>query len=111
VKVMLQNRADQAGLLRRFLEEAQICGQLQHPGIVPVYELGRVNDRQPYFTMKLVKGQTLSELLPTRTAAVKQPGEDSPGRLRELPRLVAIFGQVCQAMAYAHDHGVIHRDL
>ena len=48
---------------RRFVEEAQIGGQLQHPGIVPVYELGTFADRRPYFTMKLVKGRTLAALL------------------------------------------------
>ena len=51
---------DKPEMLRRFVEEAQIGGQLQHPGIVPVYELGAFADRRPYFTMKLVKGRTLA---------------------------------------------------
>jgi serine/threonine-protein kinase len=86
--------------VRRFVEEAQIAGQLQHPGVTPVYELGAFADRRPYFTMKLVKGQTLAALL----AARKGPAED-------LPRFVGVFGQVCQTLAYAHARGVIHRDL
>jgi hypothetical protein len=52
VKVLLERHRDQPELVRRFLEEAQIAGQLQHPGIVPVYELGAFADRRPYFTMK-----------------------------------------------------------
>ncbi len=52
--------------MRRFVEEAQIGGQLQHPGIVPVYELGQFADGRPYFLMKLVKGRTLAEVLKDR---------------------------------------------
>ena len=59
IKVLLESHEDQPEMLRRFVEEAQIGGQLQHPGIVPVYELGAFADRRPYFTMKLVRGQTL----------------------------------------------------
>ena len=65
-------------VIRRFVEEAQIGGQLQHPGIVPVYELGTFPDRRPYFAMKLVKGRTLARLLHERT----EPG----GRPPALPR-------------------------
>jgi tetratricopeptide (TPR) repeat protein len=72
---------------------------LQHPGIVPVYELGQLGGR-PFYAMKLVKGQTLARLLEART----DPGQ-------ELPKLLQVFGQVCQAVGYAHARGVIHRDL
>jgi serine/threonine-protein kinase len=100
VKVLLEGHRDKPDLLRRFVEEAQIGGQLQHPGIVPVYELGTFADSRPYFTMKLVKGRTLSQLLKER-----------PSPFHELPRFLGIFEQVCQTMAYAHARGVIHRDL
>ena len=60
VKVLLEQHRDNPDLVRRFVEEAQIGGQLQHPGIVPIYELGAFADRRPYFAMKLVKGQTLA---------------------------------------------------
>src|SRR5262249_31257289 len=100
VKVLLEQHSQEPGLVKRFLEEAQNSGQLQHPGVVPVYELGRFDDGRPYFTMKLVKGQTLSALLKKRS---------SP--LEDLPRFLTIFEQVCQTMAYAHARGVIHRDL
>ncbi len=100
VKVLLESHQDKPDLVRRFVEEAQISGQLQHPGIVPVYELGTFADRRPYFTMKLVKGRTLAALLAERSS----PGDD-------LPRFLSIFEAVCQTSAYAHARGVIHRDL
>src|SRR6185437_16941502 len=63
VKVLLEQHRDNPDLVRRFVEEAQIGGQLQHPGVVPVYELGQFGDARPYFSMKLVKGRTLAEIL------------------------------------------------
>ncbi|MFO0957973.1 MAG: serine/threonine-protein kinase [Isosphaeraceae bacterium] len=89
-------------MVRRFTEEAQIGGQLQHPGIVPIYELGSLDDRRPYFSMKLVKGQTLAALLEER---------HPEGHAADLPRFLAIFQAIAQTMAYAHARGVIHRDL
>ena len=68
---------DKPELLRRFVEEAQIGGQLQHPGIVPVYELGAFADRRPYFTMKLVKGRTLAALLAERQSTRARPARGS----------------------------------
>jgi serine/threonine protein kinase len=59
VKVLDRRLADRPEVVQRFVEEAQIGGQLQHPGIVPVYELGTMQDERPFFTMKLVKGRTL----------------------------------------------------
>jgi serine/threonine protein kinase len=100
VKVLLEGHQGKPDLIRRFVEEAQITGQLQHPGLVPVYELGAFADRRPFFAMKLVKGRTLAALLHERT----DPGED-------LPRFLGIFEQVAQTVAYAHARGVIHRDL
>jgi serine/threonine-protein kinase len=99
IKVLLKKHAHRPEVLRRFIEEAQIGGQLQHPGVVPVYDIGRFGDR-PFFTMKLVKGHTLAALLGERA----EPGAD---RLRFL----AIALQVVQTLAYAHAKGVIHRDL
>ncbi len=99
VKVLLEKHADDPAVARRFLEEAQIGGQLQHPGVVPVYDIGRFGER-PFFTMKLVKGHTLAALLGERD----DPSEDRP-------RLLSIALQVAQTLAYAHAKGVIHRDL
>tara|TARA_R110002072_G_scaffold167853_2_gene321406 strand:- start:5907 stop:8996 length:3090 start_codon:yes stop_codon:yes gene_type:complete len=86
-------------VLQRFVEEAQIGGQLQHPGIVPVYDLGMVDGR-PFFSMKLVKGQTLAKKLTDR----ESPTDDAR-------TFLAIFEDVCQTLAYAHARGVVHRDL
>ena len=63
VKVLLEAHKDKPEVVQRFIEEAQIGGQLQHPGIAPVYELGQFADQRPFFSMKLVKGDTLSKLL------------------------------------------------
>ncbi len=119
VKVLLDRHRDDPDLLRRFVEEAQIAGQLQHPGIVPVYRLGMLADRRPYFTMKLVKGRTLAALLddreprPRGLAGGAEAGADGDRRplFDDLPRFIAIFEQVCRTVAYAHSRGVIHRDL
>ena len=99
-KVLLDAHRDKPEYVRRFVEEAQIGGQLQHPGIVPIYELGRLNDQRPFFTMKLVKGDTLAALLNERQSTRE-----------EQSKFVGIFAQVCQTVAYAHSKGVIHRDL
>jgi tetratricopeptide (TPR) repeat protein len=99
VKVLLEKHAERPEVVRRFIEEAQIGGQLQHPGVVPVYDIGRFGER-PFFTMKLVKGKTLAALLGERA----DPSADRP-------RFLAVVLQVAQALAYAHAKGVIHRDL
>ncbi len=86
-------------LMRRFLQEARITGSLEHPSIVPVYELGYRTDGTPYYTMKMVRGRTLAKAI--REAPLLR------GRLGLLPHFV----DLCQAIAYAHSRGVIHRDL
>jgi serine/threonine protein kinase/WD40 repeat protein len=87
------------GNLARFLREARVTGQLEHPNIVPVYELGRRADGRVYYTMKLVRGRTLQ-------AAISEAPSFNQ-RLRLLPHYV----DVCQALAYAHSRGVVHRDI
>lgn len=100
IKVLLDTHKDKPEVIQRFIEEAQIGGQLQHPGIAPVYELGQFADRRPFFSMKLVKGETLSKLLADRRNPADERG-----------KFLGIFQQICQTMAYAHNRGVIHRDL
>jgi Flp pilus assembly protein TadD len=99
VKVLLYGD-EQPEVRRRFLVEARTGARLQHPGVVPVYEVGQTEQDRPYFAMKLVEGRTLADLLRER-----------PSPAHDLPRFVAIFEQVCQTIAYAHSRGVIHRDL
>jgi hypothetical protein len=100
IKVLHPGHAGDHTLVRRFVEEAQIGGQLQHPGILPVYELGLDASLRPYFTMRLIKGRSLAALL-----------EDRPDPTHDLGRFLAVFEQACHAVAYAHARGVIHRDL
>lgn len=84
----------------RFIKEAHILARLEHPGIVPIHALGFLSDGRPYFTMKVVRGETLARLLKKRCS----PTDD-------LPRFLDIFEQVCQTVAYAHTKDVLHRDL
>ena len=100
IKVLRSEWDGKPDVIRRFLQEAQIGGQLQHPGIAPVYEIGRLPDGRPFIAMKLVKGDTLEDLLASRRGA----DEDQA-------KFLNIFEQICQAVAYAHTRGVIHRDL
>ena len=100
LKVLHARHLGNPGLVERFIEEAQVGGQLQHPGIVPVYELGLRADKRPFFAMKLIKGQTLAARLAAR---------DRPAAERHA--LLAVFREVCRTVAYAHSRGVIHRDL
>src|SRR5262245_43893261 len=85
---------------QRFLGEARITGQLQHPGIPAVHQVGSLADGRPFLAMKLIKGSTLEAILSQRPDAAADRG-----------RLLAIFEAVCQAVGYAHAHHVIHRDL
>jgi serine/threonine-protein kinase len=95
MKALLPKHAGKPEFLRRFQREIQITSHLEHPGIVPVYEKGVLDDGRPYFTMRVVHGESLDKILHTA----------------ERPRLLRIFGRICQAIAYAHAQGVIHRDL
>ena len=101
-------RPEQAGSVARFLREARITGQLEHPGIVPVYELGRrPDDQQPFYTMRFLKGRTLTE------AAQEYHQRRAAGEADSLEFLTLLNGfvTVCNTVAYAHSRGVIHRDL
>src|SRR5581483_10894829 len=104
LKRMLTNRADQQ---RRFRVEAQVTGQLEHPGIVPIHELGINEQGQPFYVMKFVHGRTLQKVIDDYHAAKAKTGE----REVEQFRLLQIFISLCQTVAYAHSRGVLHRDL
>jgi WD40 repeat protein/serine/threonine protein kinase len=115
LKELRPERALDGQMQARFLHEARITGQLQHPGIVPVYELvpGRTDAEEgpspegPYYTMRFVQGRTL-------TAAVKAYHEKRAGGTAgplDLAALLNAFVSICNTVAYAHSRGVIHRDL
>ncbi len=100
VKVLLPAHAHKPELVRRAWTEARVTALLEHPGIVPVHSAGTLPDGRPYFSMRLVGGQTLADLIRLRT----DPADG-------LPRLLHLFEQVCQTIAYAHSRGVVHRDI
>ncbi len=106
MKLLIRGTDEQLGLQLRFTEEAQITGQLQHPNIVPVYDLGTRDDGQLFFTMKRVEGVTLRDVL--RGHRKKDPELEKTWTLN---RLLHNFQQVCMAIAYSHSRGVVHRDL
>lgn len=99
-------------LVRRFVEEARATSQLQHPGIVPVYEMGRSAGGSFFFTMKEIKGRTLTKAIREAhdTFQKQQSEQDAAGRFR-FRGLIDIFHRVCETVAYAHKRGVLHRDL
>jgi serine/threonine-protein kinase len=108
LKELRDETRDVAELRQRFLVEAQITAQLQHPGIAPVYELVRPEDgTAPFYTMRFVEGRTLTEAV--RQFHEKQR-QGKAGSL-ELRELLLAFVSVCNTLAYAHARGVVHRDL
>ncbi|HWE38077.1 MAG TPA: serine/threonine-protein kinase, partial [Isosphaeraceae bacterium] len=104
LKIIKPEQSAHPEMWRRFLKEARITGQLEHPNIVPVYELTRrPGDDQPFYTMRFVRGRTLHD-------AIRDYHKDPADRLA-FQSLLGAFIAVCRAVGYAHSRGVIHRDL
>jgi serine/threonine protein kinase len=102
LKEIRADRATDPTLAERFITEAEITGQLEHPGIVPIYALDRDAAGRPFYAMRLIQGRTFGDAIRAYHA------RPSPLEFRDLlGRLAA----VCQTVAYAHSKGVIHRDL
>lgn len=106
LKVIRQGRAHRPRSRARFTREARIQGQLEHPAVVPVYDLAHTPDERPYFTMKRVTGVTLEE-------AIKGLAQGDSDALESYTRrrLLEAFVRVCLAVDYVHESGVLHRDL
>ena len=108
----IQDRyADHPESRSRFLLEAEITGGLEHPGIVPVYGLGHYPDGRPFYAMRFIRGDSLKEAIEQFHRADGQPGRDPGERALALRQLLRRFVDVCNAIAYAHSRGVLHRDL
>ena len=105
LKELRPDQADNSIVCSRFLYEAKITAQLEHPGIVPVYELGE--GEAPYYTMRFVRGRTLSEAIRAYHKKRAAGETDSVSKVA----LLTAFVNVCHAVAYAHSRGIIHRDL
>ena len=109
-KVLRPDRLSREELQARFVEEAQTTAQLEHPGVVPIYDFGWLPDGRAYYTMREVRGDDLSD------AIAELHGLSAPGTWAErgkwsFHRLVDGFRLACEAVAYAHSRGVLHRDL
>jgi serine/threonine-protein kinase len=100
--------ADRNDCQTRFLLEAEVTGRLEHPGVVPVYGLGKHADGLPYYAMRFIQGESLKEAI-QRFHATKfaQAGQ----RTLSLRQLLGSFIAVCQTVRYAHSRGIVHRDL
>ncbi len=106
-KELLPKALKNPRIVERFLEEAQITGQLEHPGIVPIYDVGYQENGTPFYAMKLLKGGNMEEAI----EAMHMMPRGSTERQLAFTRLLRQFIAVCQAVGFAHDKGVLHRDL
>ena len=110
LKQILDEHADDPTSRQRFLQEAEVTGGLEHPGIVPVYGLGAYADGRPYYAMRFIRGESLKEAIDRFRADASL--KNNPGRRSlELHKLLRRFTDVCNAIAYAHSRGVLHRDI
>ena len=110
LKQILDHHADDPESRTRFVLEAEITGGLEHPGIVPVYGLGTYDDGRPYYAMRFVKGDSLRDAIAAFHADESLKAD--PGkRSLALRKLLRRFGDVCNAIDYAHTRGVLHRDI
>lgn len=100
IKLLMRKLRDNQSFQDRFVAEAQLTSQLQHPGVVPIYDVGHSTDGRPYFAMKLVQGETFSRLIKL-----------APRNPLERYRCLKIFEKVCDTIAYAHSQGVVHMDI
>jgi WD40 repeat protein/serine/threonine protein kinase len=108
LKRLHERHADNKDSRARFLQEAEVTGGLEHPGIVPVYGLGASSDGRPYYAMRFIRGQTFKEAIEQFYSG--KPRSESERRI-ELRQLLTRFVAVCNAIEYAHSRGVIHRDI
>ncbi|NQV27672.1 MAG: tetratricopeptide repeat protein, partial [Rhodopirellula sp.] len=106
-KELLPRAMRRSSIVERFIQEGQVTGQLEHPGIVPIYDLGYQENGTPFYAMKLVRGTEMKDQI---EALHKMP-KNSADRHRAFVKLLGQFVDVCNALAFAHQRGVLHRDL
>jgi serine/threonine-protein kinase len=105
-RLHVEHHNERPDLRDRFLREARVQGQLEHPSVVPVYDLGVDHEGREYFTMKRVRGNTLEQII--RGLRDKDPEFTSKFSRR---KLLTAMSRICLAVAFAHERGVVHRDL
>ncbi len=103
--------ADEPAFRARFAFKAEITGGLEHPGVVPVYGMGHKADGRPFYAMRFIRGDSLKEEIRRFHVAEKERPEGASQSTLELRSLLTRFIDVCEAVAYAHSRGVLHRDL
>ena len=103
--------ADDPGSRSRFMLEAEVTGGLEHPGIVPVYGLGTYPNGRPFYAMRFIRGDSLKEAIARYHDPEHVKTQSAGDRAVELRQLLGRLIDVCQAIQYAHDRGVLHRDL
>ena len=104
LKCLNKKHADSPEVRFRFENEAFVISQIDHPGVLPIYEFGELNDGSVFYSMKMISGITLDD-------AIKRHGKDSNIKSPINLRLIRIFERVCEVMKVSHDKGIIHRDL
>jgi len=100
IKLLRRAHADQPEFTERFVDEALLTCNLQHPCIVPVYDRGFAEDSRPFFAMKLIAGQSLAQTL-----------HEEPGEQQDRLKLLRVFETVCQTVAFSHSFGILHLDI
>ncbi|MDP6932339.1 MAG: serine/threonine-protein kinase, partial [Myxococcota bacterium] len=110
MKILRPELMKRPRVVKRFLDEAQATAQLEHPSIVPIYDVGLFPDKRPYFTMMELQGRTLLDVIHEVHEASPTAWADGPTGWN-FHRLMTSFQKVCEAIAYAHNRGVIHRDI
>lgn len=111
VKIIRFNLLSRPDYLARFIEEAHLGSRLKHPGIIPVFDLGQLPDGRFFFTMPVVRGTTLKKVIAEVHDASGERTWRPSASAWTFRRLIIAFRHVCEAIAYAHDRGVIHRDI
>ncbi len=111
LKEILPGLADDEASRRRFLLEAEITGRLEHPGVVPVYALGKSADDRPFYVMRFIRGESLKEAIEAFHLERREKSPGQPFRSLAFRQLLHRFMDVCDTIAYAHSRGILHRDL
>ena len=110
LKRLLRRPGQEAEARGRFLREAEITSQLEHPGVVPVYGLGQTADGRPVYAMRFIRGETFQEAV-ERFHKADRPGHERAAYRLAFRQLLGRFLSVCNTIAYAHSRGVLHRDI
>lgn len=109
IKFIQPRHARNQNLTERFLQEAEITGRLDHPGVVPVYALGQTDSGQPFYSMRFIRGESLDSQIKRYH---QSKGEFDPGEQRlRMRQMLGNLVSVCRTIAYAHTRGIVHRDI